>query len=210
MKPLFQITAAALLLVASAALALGVKADDCGRLDGLGSLTDRHPEVVAACESVVRFEGRRYLRLGAELRAFGAEELVLRFKGASDDVALSLGAEPPVVPADAAPGLAADAPAGSPLFVYVPEDRVLEVFADVSTISQPRVPVAVEQPPSDAALKARIANYTCCPRRRPPYIYILPETASPLAAVGLLGLGLLATGAALTRHRLRRRRAAGR
>jgi LPXTG-motif cell wall-anchored protein len=67
--------------------------------------------------------------------------------------------------------------------------------------------VAVQPAESKAARDARIANYTCCPRRRPwyPIIDVLPQTATPLPLVGLLGLGLLTVAAGLA-HRRRARR----
>jgi hypothetical protein len=95
-------------------------------------------------------------------------------------------------------------PVGSPLSVYFREDDVLEVFADTGTLADARVPVIVE---SDAAREARIANYTCCPRRRPwyPVVELLPMTAAPLPLMGLLGAGLLVTAAAIRLRRLTRR-----
>ena len=144
--------------------------------------------------------------MSAEVREVAAEQLVLRFRGATQDTVFSPGAEQPIA-IDAAPALPSDTAVGSPLSVFVPEDRLLEVFGEASSVGQPPVAVAVQPGESKEARDARISNYTCCPRRRPwyPIIDVLPQTATPLPLplIGLLGLGLLATAAGLARRRLR-------
>lgn len=196
-----RILAMTLLLVAgSNASAFGVVAGDCDSLRAQAQLLDRHPEVGTACESIVAVEGRRYLLMSAELRDVQPEQLVLRFRGATKDTVFSPGADQPVVP-EGSPALPADTAVGSPLRIYVPEDRVLELFSESSTIDRLPVPVAVQSAESS---DARISNYTCCPRRRPwyPIIDLLPQTATPLPLMGLLGIGLLAGAAGLARRRL--------
>jgi LPXTG-motif cell wall-anchored protein len=93
------------------------------------------------------------------------------------------------------------------LRVFVPEDRLLEVFGGQSTDEPSSVAVVVQPAESKAARDARIANYTCSPRRRPwyPIIDVLPQTATPLPLIGLLGLGLLAVAAGLAHRRSVRR-----
>lgn len=202
-----RLYATALLLgLGGPAWGLGLAVGDCDGLRAQSELTARHPEVDSACESIVAVEGRRYLLMSAEVRAIAAEQLVIRFRGATADTVLGAGAEPPVsLGADAA--LPADTAVGSPLRVFVPEDRLPDVFGEHSTAAQSPVPVAVQPADSKAARDARIANYTCCPRRRPwyPIIDVLPQTATPLPLLGLLGLGLLAVAAGLA-HRRRARR----
>ena len=197
------LTAALLLGSSAAALALGVPVEDCGGLGTTRLALERQPDLAAACEEVIELDGQRYLRMSTELRQLTEEVLVLRIKGTDYDLALSPGAAQPV--ARAATGLPQDSPVGSALYLYVPEDRVLEVFADASSLADARVPVAVEPEESATAREARIANYTCCPRRRPwyPIMDVLPPTASPLPLFGLAGVGLLGVGAALRRRRLR-------
>lgn len=187
------------------ASALGLVAGDCDSLRTQAQLIERSPAVGAACESIVSVEGRRYLIMGAELRQLQEEQLVLRFRGSDEDVVLSPGAEPSIA-AHAGRSLPPSTAVGSALRVYVPEDRVLEVFAAATDPGAPAVPVAVEPVESRAARDARIANYTCCPRRRPwyPIIDVLPQTATPLPLIGMLGLGLLAVAAGLARCRHRR------
>jgi len=200
-----RILATALLLgVGSNASALGVIAGDCDSLSAQAQLLERHPEVGTACESIVAVEGRRYLLMSAELRQVQPEQLVLRFRGATKDTVFSPGADQPIA-SDAGPALPADTVVGSPLRVFVPEERVLEVFGEASTIGRSPVPVAVQPAESGDDRDARISNYTCCPRRRPwyPIIDVLPQTATPLPLIGVLGLGLLAVAAGLTRRRLR-------
>jgi hypothetical protein len=194
-----------LLVVGSNASALGVVAGDCDSLRAQAQLLERHPEVGTACESIVAIEGRRYLLMSAELRQVQPEQLVLRFRGATGDTVLSPGADPPIA-SDAGPALPADTAVGSPLRVFVPEDRMLEVFGGATAVDRSAVPVAVQPAESSDARDARISNYTCCPRRRPwyPIIDVLPQTATPLPLIGLLGLGLLAVAAGLARLRLRR------
>jgi len=189
-------------LVSNAA-AVGVVAGDCDSLLAQAQLLERHPEVGTACESIVAIEGRRYLLMSAELRQLQPEQLVLRFRGATEDTIFGAGADQPIAN-DAGPALPADTAVGSPLRVFVPEDRVLEVFGEASAISQSSVPVAVQPAESSDAREARISNYTCCPRRRPwyPIIDMLPQTATPLPLIGLAGLGLLAVAAGLARRRL--------
>lgn len=190
-----------LLVVGTNASAFGVIAGDCASLRGQAQLLERHPEVGTACESIVAVEGRRYLLMSAELRQVQPEQLVLRFRGATEDTVFGPGADQPIA-RDAGPALPADTAVGSSLRIFVPEDRVLEVFGESSTIGRPPVPVAVQ--PAESS-DARISNYTCCPRRRPwyPIIDLLPQTATPLPLIGLLGLGLLAVAAGLARRRLR-------
>jgi len=195
------VTAILMLGSGSAALALGVPVEDCGGLRAMTSVLERQADLAAACESVIELDGQRYLRMSAELRQLREEMLVLRFKGTSYDMALSPGATQPIMAAGATRALAPDQAIGSALYLYVPEDRVLEVFADAASLADATVPVTVELAESTAARDARIANYTCCPRWR--YPVILPETASPLPLLGLIGVGLLGAGAALTRRRLK-------
>lgn len=205
MRQSTRTVAAALLLgLASNAWALGVTAGDCDSVRAQAQLIASHPEVGAACESIVSVEGRRYLRMSAEVREVAEEQLVLRFRGATQDTVFSPGAEQPIA-IDAAPALPIDTAVGSPLRVFVPEDRLLEVFGEASSVGQHPVAVAVQPGESKEARDARISNYTCCPRRRPwyPIIDVLPQTATPLPLIGLLGLGLLATAAGLARRRLR-------
>lgn len=191
-----------LMACATTALALGVRVEDCTSPKSGLELLDRYPELAEACEAVVQVDGRRYLQMGAQLRQMREETLVLRLNGSTHDVALSPGAAQPV--AAALEALSPTTPVGSPLSVYVPEDRVLEVFADAATLADVEVPVVVE---SGESRDARIANYTCCPRRRPwyPVVEFLPMTAGPLPLMGLAGVVLLAAAAAVRHHRLRRR-----
>ena len=191
-----------LMACATTALALGVRVEDCTSPKSGLELLDRYPELAEACEAVVQVDGRRYLQMGARLRQVRDEALVLRLNGSTYDMALSPGGAEPVAAAAETPSPAI--PVGSPLSVYVPEDRVLEVFADAATLAEVEVPVVVE---SAESRDARIANYTCCPRRRPwyPVVEFLPMTAGPLPFMGLVGVGLLAAAAALRQHRLRRR-----
>jgi LPXTG-motif cell wall-anchored protein len=207
MRKLARILATTLLLgTGSTVSAVGVSAGDCDSLLAQEQLLARHPEASAACESIVSVEGRRYLLMSAELRLIQEQQLVLRFRGAGEDLVLSAGSAAPFGggPAEALP---TDTPVGSPLRVYVPEDRVLEVLGSATNADRPPVPVAIERVESRADRDARIANYTCCPRRRPwyPIIDVLPQTATPLPLVGVLGLGLLVLAAGLG-HRRRARR----
>jgi LPXTG-motif cell wall-anchored protein len=207
MTQLARILATALLLgPVGTAAALGVSAGDCDSMRAQDQLLERYPAAGAACESIVSLEGRRYLLLSAELRLIHEEHLVIRFRGASEDVVLSSGSAAPIA-GDAAVSLPPDTPVGSPLRVYVPEDRALEVFGSAVDADHSPVAVAVEPAESRGARDARIANYTCCPRRRPwyPIIDVLPQTATPLPLIGLLGLGLLAVAAGLARRRRARR-----
>jgi hypothetical protein len=145
--------------------------------------------------------------MSAELRKLRAEQLVLRFRGALEDTVFSAGADQPIA-TDAGPSLPADTAVGTRLEVFVPEDRVLEVFGEACRIGQSAVPVAVQSAESREARDARIANYTACPHRHRPWYPIvdeLPQTATPLPLIGLVGLGLLATAAALARLRHARR-----
>jgi hypothetical protein len=200
-RPTTIIAMTMLLVLGSNASALGVVAGDCASLRAHAQLLERHPEVGTACESIVAVEGRRYLLMSAELRQVQPEQLVLRLRGATEDTVLSPGADRPIA-SDAGPALPADSAVGSPLRIFVPEDRLLEVFDDSSTIGRSPVPVAVQ--PAEST-DARISNYTCCPRRRPwyPIVDLLPQTATPLPLIGLLGLGLLSVAAGLARRRYR-------
>jgi LPXTG-motif cell wall-anchored protein len=208
MRQSTRIVAAALLLgLGSNAWWLGVIAGDCDGLRAQAQLIADHPEVGSACESIVSIEGRRYLLMSAELRELRAEQLVLRFRGALEDTVLSAGGGQPIA-TDADLALPADTAVGSRLNVFVPEDRVLEVFGEACRIDQPALTVAVQRAESKEARDARIANYTACPRRYRPWYPIvdeLPQTATPLPLIGLVGLGLLAVAAALARRRHARR-----
>jgi LPXTG-motif cell wall-anchored protein len=201
MRQSTRIVAAALLLgLGSNAWGLGVIAGDCDGLRAQAQLIADHPEVGSACESIVSIEGRRYLLMSAE-------QLVLRFRGALEDTVLSAGGGQPIA-TDADLALPADTAVGSRLNVFVPEDRVLEVFGEACRIDQPALTVAVQRAESKEARDARIANYTACPRRYRPWYPIvdeLPQTATPLPLIGLVGLGLLAVAAALARRRHARR-----
>ncbi len=202
-----RIVAATVLLgLGCNAWSLGVPDGGCDRVRVQAQLLATHPEVNSACESIVAFEGRRYLLMSAELRQVQEQQLVLRFRGATGDTVFSPGAETPIA-VDAAPALPADTAVGSPLRVFIPEDRLLEVFAEASAVGQPPVAVAVQPAESKDARDARISNYTCCPRRRLwyPIIDVLPQTATPLPLIGLLGLGLLAVAVGLAHRRLRNR-----
>jgi len=198
-----RLYAAALLLgLGGPAWGLGLAVGDCDSLRAQAQLIARHPELDSACESIVAVEGRRYLLMSAEVRGVAAERLVVRFRGAAADTVFSPGAENPVA-VDADPALPANTAVGSPLRVFVPEDRLLEVFGEAPAGQQSPVAVAVQPTESKAARDARIANYTCCPRRRPwyPIIDVLPQTATPLPLIGLLGLGLLTVAAGLAHRR---------
>jgi uncharacterized protein YbaR (Trm112 family) len=207
MRQSARIVAATLLLgVGCNVWGLGVHDGDCNSVRAQAQFLASHPEVSSACESIVAVEGRRYLLMSAELRQVQEQHLVLRFRGATDDTVFSPGADQPIA-ADAAPALPADTTVGSPLRVFIPEDRLLEVFGEASAVDQSPVAVAVQPAESREARDARISNYTCCPRRRPwyPIIDVLPQTATPLPLIGLIGLGLLAVAAGLARRRLRSR-----
>jgi hypothetical protein len=207
MRQSARIVAAGLLLgLGCNAWGLGVLDGDCDSVRAQPQFLASHPEVSSACESIVAVEGRRYLLMSAEVRQVQEQHLVLRFRGATEDTVFSPGADQPIS-TDAGPALPADTAAGSPLRVFVPEDRLLEVFGEASTVARSPVPVAVQPAESKEARDARISNYTCCPRRRPwyPIIDVLPQTATPLPLIGLLGLGLLAVASGLARRRLRSR-----
>lgn len=185
-----------------AAFALGSPVEDCTHPTSGFELLDRHPELSEACEAIIQVDGHRYVQMGARLQQHRDALLVLRLNGSTHDLALSPGAE------DRVPATADDwsqkLPVGSALNVYLPEDRILEVFADASTLADVEVPVVVE---STEPTASRIANYTCCPRRRPwyPVVDILPKTAGEPPVMGLVGVVLLVTAAAMRGRRLRRR-----
>jgi len=201
-KIIHAIGAALLLACTTVAFALGSRIEDCTRPNAGFDLIDLHPELTEACEAIIQVDGRRYLQMGARLRQRSDELLVLRLNGSTHELALSAGAAGQS--SASARGLSQTLPIGSALSLYVPEDRVLEVFSDASSLADAEVPVVVESPePTDS----RIANYTCCPRRRPwyPIVDVLPTTAGPLPFMGLAGAGLLLVAAVLRRHRLKRR-----
>ena len=205
MKRTIIVTSTALLLgLGTSAMGLGVRLDDCSALPPETRLLERYPDLTAACDSIVQLDGRRYLRMNAELKGVKDDLLVLRFKGTSRDMVLSPGAAEPIVPGDGNGGLSPAPPAGSALNVYVPEKDALGIFAEPGQHEGSPVPVAVE--PAEP-LEKRIATYTCCPRRVPwyPIPEFLPMTAGPLPLLGLLGASLLGVGAAL-RHRRQHRR----
>lgn len=205
MRRTIVVTSAVLLLgLGTSAMGLGVRLDDCSALPPETRLLERYPDLTAACHSIVQLDGRRYLRMNAELRQVRDDLLVLRFKGTRRDLVLSPGAAEPIVPGGSNGGLSPAPPAGSALNVYVPEKDVLGLFADPGKPQGSPVPVAVEPVES---VEKRIATYTCCPRRDVPWYPIpdfLPMTAGPLPLLGLLGVSLLGVGAALRHRRLRR------
>lgn len=192
-----------LLCLSTGAAALGVRLDDCTALPPDARLFDSHPELAVACDSIVQIDGRRYLRMNAELIQNQDDLLVLRFKGTARDMALSPGAAEPLA---AGPNgrLPQDLPVGSPLKVYVPQSGAPDAFADSDGRTAAPVPVGIA---FDQPIEQRIATYTCCPRRRPwyPIPEFLPVTAAPLPVLGLIGLGMLGAGALLRLLRLRRR-----
>jgi hypothetical protein len=204
MKRIIVVTSTVLLLgLSTGAVGLGVRLNDCSALPPDTRLFDAHPELTAACDSVVQIEARRYLRMNAELRQIRDDLLVLRFKGTTRDMALSPGAAEPIVAKGAKGGLSPALPVGSPLKVYIPEEGALGALGGPDTGDSKSVPIGVE---TEEPLEKRIATYTCCPRRVPwyPIPEFLPVTASPLPLLGLLGASLLAAGAALRRRRLNR------
>jgi len=205
MKGIVIATSTALLLgLGTSAAGLGVRLDDCSALRPEIRLFETHPELTTACHSIVQLEGRRYLRMDAELRQLRDDLLVLRFKGTSRDMALSPGAAGSIAPEADTGVLSPALPVGSPLNVYFREQDALGIFADPGKHDASRVPVAVE--PVEPVEK-RIATYTCCPGRTIwyPIPEFLPFTAGPLPLLGLLGVSLLAGGAALRHRRLHRR-----
>lgn len=206
MKRAIVLTSTALLLgFGTSAMGLGVRLDDCSALPPETRLLERYPDLTTACDSIVQLDGRRYLRMNAELRQVEDDLLVLRFKGTRRDMVLSPGAAEPIVPGSGDGGLSPAPPAGSPLNVYVPEQDALGLFAEPGQHDGSPVPVAVE--PAEP-LEKRIATYTCCPRRDVPWYPIpdfLPMTAGPLPLLGLLGVSLLGVGAGLRSRRLHRR-----
>ena len=194
-----------LLALGTTATGLGVRLDDCSALPPEARLLERYPDLTAACDSIVQLDGRRYLRMNAELRQVRDDVLVLRFKGTRRDMVLSPGAAEPFVPGGGNGGLSPSPPAGSALNVYVAEKDALGMFAEPGKHDGSPVPVAVE--PTEP-LEKRIATYTCCPRNDVPWYPIpefLPMTAGPLPLLGLLGASLLGIGAALRHRRLHRR-----
>jgi hypothetical protein len=202
MRRTIQLMGTALLMAcATEALALGTHVADCTGPNAGLRLLDRHPELSEACVAVIQIDGRRYLQLGARLQQRHDEVLVLRLNRSSRDLALSPASQDPT-PA-VARELSRQLPIGSPLSLYVPDDRVLEVFADATTLADVEVPVVVE---STGPAESRFGNYTCCPRRRPwyPIVDVLPLTAGPLPVMGLVGAALLVIAAALRGRHLRR------
>lgn len=200
MSKTFTLLASTLLLACpSQALALGSPVGNCTSPTSGLELLDRHPELSAACEAIIQFDGHRYVQMGTRVQQQRDALLVLRLNGSTYDLALSQRADDRV-PATGG-GRSRRLPVGSALNIYVPEDRVLEVFADSNTLADVEVPVVVE---STEPADSRIANYTCCPRRRPwyPIVDILPKTAGPVPVMGLVGAGLLAIAAALRGRRL--------
>lgn len=205
MRRTIVITSTVLLLgLGTSAMGLGVRLDDCSALPPETRLLDQYPDLTAACDSIVQLDGRRYLRMNAELRQVRDDVLVLRFKGTRRDMVLSPGAAEPIVPGSGNGGLSPAPPAGSSLNVYVPEQDALGLFAEPGKHEGSPVPVAVE---SAEPVDKRIATYTCCPRRVPwyPIPEFLPMTAGPLPLSGLLGASLLGVGAVLRHRRLHRR-----
>jgi hypothetical protein len=206
MKRIALVASTALLLgLGTSAMGLGVRLDDCSALPPEIRLFERYPDLTAACDSIVQLDGRRYLRMNAELRQVRDDLLVLRLKGTLRDMVLSPGAAESIVPGGGNGGLSPTLPAGSALNVYVPEKDVLGLFAEPGKRDGSPVSVAVE--PAEP-LEKRIATYTCCPRRDVPWYPIpefLPMTAGPLPLLGLIGVSLLGVGAALRHRRLHRR-----
>ncbi len=184
------------------ALALGNPVESCTDPGSGLEFLDRHPELSEACEAIIQVDGDRYVRMGARLQQHRDTLLVLRLNGSVRDLPLSprLQGHHPALADDWSRKL----PVGSALSLYVPEDRVLEVFAESGALADAEVPVVVE---STEPTASRIASYTCCPRRRPwyPIVGILPKTAGPAPVMGLMGAVLLMTAAALRGLRLRNR-----
>jgi hypothetical protein len=192
--------------VGSPASGLSPSTNDCGSLHSQVELMARHPEIALACEHVLSFGEDRLVSLLGEVRRIEGQLLLLRLNGANYDLALSPrpldGSAPASTGMSPPPGVAT----GQPVRMYVPERRVGEVLRDASTADGSTVPVAIESTASKAARDARIANYTCCPRRRPwyPIVDVLPTTATPFAFAGILGVVLLTVAGRLA-HRRRTR-----
>jgi hypothetical protein len=203
MRRRIGVIAATLLLTSpNAALALGSRVHDCTSPASGLELLDLHPELSEACEAIIQFGDHRYVKLGAHLRQQRDALLVLRLNGSTQDMALSERTDDRFAASE--DGWPRRLPVGSALSIYVPEDRVLEVFADAGTLADVEVPIVLE---STEPADSRMANYTCCRRRRPwyPIVDVLPTTAGPLPVMGLVGAGLLVIAAALRGRRLRRR-----
>lgn len=182
----------------------GVSAEHCVGLNAISGSMSGNPELAAACESVATVGGERYVSLRAEVLRLERDLLLIRFQGTRYDVALA----PKLPRTDVAGRVAGTLPAelmqNDTVRVYVLERDLEKVVRPEDASEDAGVPVRVERLESPTERNARIANYTCCPRRRPwyPIPELLPATNTPLPLLAWSSLGLLVLAASIRIARL--------
>lgn len=153
----------------------------CSDLVWSSDVTSRYPNVADACHDVVVRDGGQYARLVAEVnRVRNNGDIRLRFKHRddswSDIVTVSPEYDFPVF-IDGERVLARDLVRGQEIRIYMPSDRW--AIAQVEEVEIVVVAVIQDEPEPEA----------------------IPETASPLPLIALLGMILAGLGGAMTIRR---------
>ena len=182
----------------------GVSEEHCAGISAMSRAMSGHPELAADCEYVATIDGEQFVSLRAEVLRLERDLLMIRFRGIRYDVALAPNLARTNTSDRAADTPPADLKQADSVRVYVRESDLEKVFGPDDVSGHADVPVRVERLESPAELNARIANYTCCPRRRPwyPIPELLPATGTPLPLLGWSSLGLLVLAAGIRIARL--------
>ncbi len=153
----------------------------CDELIWSSEVTSRYPNVADACQEVIVRDGSQYARLIAEVnRVRNNGDLRLRFKHRdgswSDIVTVSPEYDFPVF-IDGNKVLARDLVRGQEIRIYMPSDRW--AIAQVEEVEIVVIAVIQDEPEPEA----------------------IPDTASPLPLIALLGFLFAGIGGAMTRRR---------
>lgn len=169
--------------------------ESCSDITWQSSVLQRYPRIADACQGVVQYDGRYFVKFNGTVRSVSGNgsRLVMRFDGLNEDTELN----PPENARLFIAGRSTpfrDLTRGQELTIHVPADQFVAFFGE-----EPRPEVQVVAVQFVPVQETRVASAAGQPSRT------LPSTAGVLPLLAVAGAGLLAIGGALVPFARRRR-----
>lgn len=168
---------------------------DCSDITWQADVLRRYPRVAEACQGVVEYDGRYFVRFEGTVQSVtgNGSRLVMRFNGLDEDTTLTPPENARLFVANRSMPFR-DLSRGQELTFHVPADQFVAYFVEEPSAQAELVAIQFEVVPTQTAQVAAAQ-----PSRS------LPSTAGPLPLIGAAGAGLLALGGLLLPLAWRRR-----
>lgn len=191
-----EITAAACLLCGLVVLstdALAQRTDraftatgrNCSDIVWQADVLQRYPDIDDACQEVVEYDGREYVRFVGTVQSSSTESMTMQFEGTDQEITLTTPDDLSLF-VDGRPTRARRLQRGQELTFHVPADQFVAHFFEPGSETE-FVVVRIVQAPAAQQVAAATPGRT------------LPQTASILPSIGLLGALLMLVGAVMLR-----------